>query len=51
MYDCSLNGSKMVQCPYCHKEGALNPMRRHHFNNCKIKGQLDEIKKKKKKVG
>lgn len=45
------DGSNIVQCPYCDKKGALNPMRRHHFDNCKMKGQLDEIKKKKKKVG
>ena len=29
---------KDVECPYCDKKGHPSPMKRWHFNNCKLKG-------------
>lgn len=27
---------KTVQCPHCNKQGAIMPMNRWHFDNCKV---------------
>lgn len=29
---------KIIQCPHCNKEGGAPIMKRHHFDNCKLKG-------------
>jgi len=26
-----------IKCPYCTKEGNIGPMKRWHFDNCKVK--------------
>jgi hypothetical protein len=28
---------KIVECPYCNIKGGISPMKRFHFDNCKIK--------------
>lgn len=28
-------------CPHCNKEGPLNSLKRHHYDNCKFKGNID----------
>ena len=33
---------KTVSCPYCNKSGKMGPMSRFHFDNCKLKGIVDE---------
>lgn len=32
--------SKQIECPNCHKVGGFVNMRRYHFDNCKIKGEI-----------
>ena len=29
-----------IECPYCHKVGATNNLKRYHFNNCKLVKQI-----------
>ena len=32
---------KIVVCPYCDKEGGVNMMVRWHFDNCKLKEEIE----------
>ena len=34
--------SKLVRCPHCEKSGGETAMKRHHFDNCKLKGSSND---------